>query len=147
MKNVLVAILMMSPGVYANTVEMPRGPAPSVSVVRDYNLYDIYVNPPPKSASYTPGVVSVYLSKDNPDFMRVPLATDTLPDGQLHARINIDPSKESTYFVYVYDQQPNQGSQLLLLARKLNDFVSPRKKTPNKPLQPIAPKDGAPVER
>lgn len=106
---------------------MERGPAPVVRVVRDFNLYDIYIEPPPASATYAPGTLSVYLSRENPNFMRIPLSVDIEEGGRLHARINIDPKQESAYSIYVYDQQPSKGKQLLLLDQQLTKFVASTK--------------------
>lgn len=123
MKRWLILLQMLSSAVIAETTFMERGPAPLVMAVRDFNLYDIYIEPPPASATYAPGTLSVYLSRENPNFMRIPLSVDKEDSGRLHARINIDPKQESAYYIYVYDQQPNRGKQLLLLDQKLTKFV------------------------
>ena len=78
-----ILLLLLSTMSNAKTVMMERGPPPVVTVKRDFNLYDIYVTPPPTTPTYTPGVLSVYLSREYPDFMRVPLLTDRLADGRI----------------------------------------------------------------
>jgi hypothetical protein len=123
MKTLLIAFALISAGAAAQTTLVGRGPAPTVKVTRDYNLYDIYVKAPTKSTTYTPGSISVYLGRDAPNFMRVPLAAEVLADGRLHVRINIEPATESSYSVFVYDQAPNRGKQLLLLSKKLSGFI------------------------
>lgn len=101
---------------------MERGPVPAVAITRDAHLYDIYVSAAPATESYAAGMLSIYLRREYPDYMHVRLATDQSKDGRVHARVAISPEMESKYLLYVYDQQPNGGKQLLLLSEKLTHF-------------------------
>jgi hypothetical protein len=120
--SLFIAAVLLSVAASATTTIIDRGPEPKVQVTRDHNLYDIFVTAPPKGSGYTPGSLSIYLSRDDAtDFMRVAIASDRLADGRLHARINIAPETESVYYIYVYDKQEN-GKELLLLSKRLKDI-------------------------
>jgi hypothetical protein len=109
-----IVTLLLSFAAGATTVMMERGPEAKVSVKRDDHLYDVYALAAPKGKDYTPGRLSIYLRREYPDYMHVPIQTDRLKDGRYHARIAISPEMESQYSIYVYDQQL-QGDQLLLV--------------------------------
>jgi|GEM_PF-4759869 len=106
----------------ATSVPMQRGPVPVVTIKRDDHLYDIYVTTPPITKNYKPGSLSIYLRRDYPDYMHVPIAIDRLPDGRIHARIAISAEYAPMYSIYIYDHQPPGAQDLLLLSEKLDSF-------------------------
>lgn len=103
------------------TRELEEGPPAKVEKEAKDHLYQIYVTPPKTSKGYSPGEIIVFLLREFPDYMYVPLKHEVMEDGRLHVQIAISPEKETTYTVNVLDKQPN-GEYLLLHSKALKSI-------------------------
>ena len=124
MKRILVVGLFVSSFVLVSTAatrELEKGPPAKVSKKADKHLFQIYVVPPKASNNYKPGDVTIYLKREYPDYMYVPLKHKIEKDGRLHVQIAISPEKESTYTINVLDEQAD-GEILLLYSNALAEI-------------------------
>ena len=103
------------------TRTLEKGPPAKAEKEADDHLFQIYVLPPKRQKDYSPGEILIYLKREHPDYMYVPLKYDRLKDGRLHVQIAISPEKEKTYVLNVLDRQPD-GQCLLLYSRNLRDI-------------------------
>jgi hypothetical protein len=120
----LVLALLLSSGAFATTRMMPRGPAPDIEALADRNLVDLFVRASGPTPAYVPGQLQIYLSRDSEDFIRTRLWAEPAADGRMHARINLNPRRASSWLIYVYDQQ--KDGQLLLLSNERLDVLLKR---------------------
>ena len=114
----LIAYVLLAGHVVAETKALPEGPPAKVTKQSDKYLFQIYVTPPEKSETYTPGEISIMLRRDSPDYLYVPLKHKLLKDGRLHVQIAITEKAESKYTIVILDEQKD-GTDLLLYSNPL----------------------------
>ena len=116
----LVAALAMPSFILAETKTLRKGPPCKVEKSVDMHLVQIYVTQPKPDGKYVPGRLRVFLRREYPDYLYVPLETSNLKDGRLHVQIAIIPAKQATYSITVLDYQPTE--QLISYWEKLSDI-------------------------
>ena len=114
----LLAALSVPNFLHAETKSLRTGPQCKVEKSVKDHLVQIYVTPPKASDKYTPGRLQVFLRKEHPDYLYVPLEAKKLNDGRLHVQIAIDPNKQAGYLITVLDHHPKE--QLIAFWQKLS---------------------------
>ena len=89
----LLIALSLATVAFATTRELEKGPPAHVEKKAQDHLFQIYVTPPKAQKGYSPGDIVVYLLREYPDYMYVPLKHDMMPDGRLHVQIAISTEK------------------------------------------------------
>jgi hypothetical protein len=104
----IAATSMTSNPLRAESKTLRKGPPSKVEKSIDDHLIQVYVTPPKADGKYAPGRIRVFLRREFPDYLYVPLATETMKDGRLHVQIAISPKKQGTYSITVLDEQPKE---------------------------------------
>ena len=116
----LVAAWAVPNFLLAETKTLRKGPPCKVEKSVDQHLVQIYVTPPKPDGKYVPGRFQIFIRREYPDYLYVPLESSKLKDGRLHVQIAISPAKQATYSITVLDHQPTE--QLISYWKKLSDI-------------------------
>ena len=109
----------------AETRKLPVGPPSGVEKSVDEHLVTLFVIPPEASENYEPGRISVFLRREHPEYLYVPLETTreaATPDrkARLRVQLAIIPNKQTEYSIYVLDRTGKQTK--LLFSKPLSEI-------------------------
>jgi hypothetical protein len=121
----LLLVIASTPDLPGTTTQLKRGPKCRVEKEVDRHLFQVHVTPPAATADYAPGHLRIFLRREYPDYIYVPLEYERLKDGRLHVQIAISPEMEQKYTINVLDQQKDQ--LLLLFSEKLREIPLSKK--------------------